>query len=61
MLSDQHTYKAQVIGVDPNHDLALLKISAPNLVPATLSESQGAGGRPASLCDRQSVRLAGGQ
>jgi S1-C subfamily serine protease len=40
-LSDKHTYKAQVIGVDPNHDLALLKISAPNLVPATLAESQG--------------------
>ncbi len=40
-LSDKHTYKAQVIGVDPNHDLALLKISAPNLIPATLAESQG--------------------
>lgn len=40
-LSDKHTYKAQVIGVDPNHDLALLKITAPNLVPATLAESQG--------------------
>jgi S1-C subfamily serine protease len=40
-LSDQHTYKAQVLGVDPNHDLALLKIVAPNLVPATLAESQG--------------------
>jgi S1-C subfamily serine protease len=40
-LSDQHTYKAQVLGVDPNHDLALLKIIAPNLVPATLAESQG--------------------
>jgi S1-C subfamily serine protease len=40
-LSDKHTYKAQVIGVDPNHDLALLKINAPNLVPATLAESQG--------------------
>ena len=40
-LSDKHTYKAQVIGVDPNHDLALLKINAPNLIPATLSESNG--------------------
>jgi S1-C subfamily serine protease len=39
-LSDKHTYKAQRIGVDPSHDLALLKISAPNLVPATLAESQ---------------------
>jgi S1-C subfamily serine protease len=39
-LSDKHTYKAQRIGVDPSHDLALLKINAPNLVPATLAESQ---------------------
>jgi S1-C subfamily serine protease len=40
-LSDKHTYKAQVLGADPNHDLALLKISAPNLIAATLAESQG--------------------
>jgi S1-C subfamily serine protease len=40
-LSDKHTYKAQRIGVDPSHDLALLKINAPNLIPATLAESQG--------------------
>jgi S1-C subfamily serine protease len=40
-LSDKHTYKAQIIGVDANHDLALLKITAPNLTPATLSESNG--------------------
>ena len=41
-LSDKHTYKARVLGVDKNHDLALLKIdNAPNLVPATLSESAG--------------------
>ena len=40
-LSDKHKYKAQVIGVDKNHDLALLKIAAPNLVPAVLSDSGG--------------------
>jgi S1-C subfamily serine protease len=40
-LSDKHKYKAQVLGVDKNHDLALLKINnVPDLVPATLSESQ---------------------
>lgn len=39
-LSDKKKYKAQVLGVDKNHDLALLKITAPNLVPATLSDSQ---------------------
>ena len=38
-LSDKHKYKAQVIGVDKNHDLALLKINAPNLVPVELSTS----------------------
>jgi S1-C subfamily serine protease len=41
MLSDKHKYKATVMGVDKNHDLALLKITAPNLIPATLSESTG--------------------
>ncbi len=40
-LSDKHKYKAQVIGVDANHDLALIRISAPGLVPATLSDSSG--------------------
>lgn len=38
-LSDKHKYKAEVIGVDKNHDLALIKITAPNLVPAILSDS----------------------
>jgi S1-C subfamily serine protease len=39
-LSDKHKYKATVMGVDKNHDLALLKINAPNLTPAVLSDSQ---------------------
>jgi S1-C subfamily serine protease len=39
-LSDKHKYKATVVGVDKGHDLALLLISAPNLQPATLAESQ---------------------
>ena len=38
-LADKHKYKASVVGVDEVHDLALLSINAPNLVPATLSES----------------------
>ncbi|HEY5331328.1 MAG TPA: trypsin-like peptidase domain-containing protein [Acidobacteriaceae bacterium] len=39
-LSDKKKYKATVVGVDRNHDLALLQIKdAPNLVPATLAES----------------------
>ena len=38
-LSDKHKYKAKVVTVDKGHDLALLKIDAPNLVPATLAET----------------------
>jgi len=38
-LSDKHTYKATVVTVDRGHDLALLKIDAPNLVPVTLAET----------------------
>jgi len=38
-LSNQKTYKAQVLTVDEGHDLALLKINAPDLVPATLAQS----------------------
>jgi S1-C subfamily serine protease len=38
-LSNKNTYKAQVLAVDKNHDLALLKVAAPNLVPATLADS----------------------
>ncbi len=40
-LADKHKYKATVVGVDKQRDLALLLINAPNLVPATLSESNG--------------------
>jgi len=40
-LADKHVYKAQVVGVDHGHDLALLLINAPNLTPATLAESNG--------------------
>jgi S1-C subfamily serine protease len=38
-LYNQKKYKASVVGVDPTHDLALLKIDAPNLTPATLADS----------------------
>jgi S1-C subfamily serine protease len=38
-LSDQHKYKATVVGIDRQHDLALLSIAAPNLTPATLADS----------------------
>jgi S1-C subfamily serine protease len=40
MLSDKHKYKARVLALDKNHDLALIKIDAPNLTPVTLSDSR---------------------
>ncbi len=40
-LYDKHRYKATVVAIDKAHDLALLLINAPNLVPATLSQSNG--------------------
>ena len=40
-LADKHKYKAAVVMIDQQHDLALLSITAPNLTPATLSESNG--------------------
>lgn len=37
---DKHRYRARVIGKDQHHDLALLQINAPNLVPAVLADSR---------------------
>jgi S1-C subfamily serine protease len=38
-LYDKNHYKATVVTADKGHDLALLKIDAPNLVPVTLAET----------------------
>ena len=40
-LYDKHKYQATVLALDKGHDLALLRINAPNLLPATLSNSEG--------------------
>ena len=40
MLSNKHKYKARVLATDKNHDLALIKIDAPDLTPVTLSDSR---------------------
>ncbi len=40
-LYNKHQYKAQVLMTDKAHDLALLKIDAPDLQPATLATSHG--------------------
>ena len=39
-LHNKKTYKAQVIGRDRGHDLAVVKIEAPNVVPALLGDSK---------------------
>jgi S1-C subfamily serine protease len=41
MLSNKRRYAATVVGVDKVHDLALLKIDAPDLQPVTLADSSG--------------------
>jgi S1-C subfamily serine protease len=38
-LSNKKKYKAQVIGLDRSHDLAVIKIEAPSLQPAVLGDS----------------------
>ena len=39
-LPDGHKYQAQLIGDDPHTDLAVIRINAPNLVPAQLGNAQ---------------------
>ena len=39
-LSDRKRYKAIVVGVDPSHDLAVIRITAPGLQAATLGDSK---------------------
>jgi S1-C subfamily serine protease len=38
-LSDGHKYQADLIGDDPDTDLAVIRINAPNLLPAQLGEA----------------------
>jgi S1-C subfamily serine protease len=39
-LHNRKKYKAEVIGLDRPHDLAVIKITAPNLTPAVLGDSR---------------------
>jgi S1-C subfamily serine protease len=42
VLTDGGRYEAEIIGDDPDTDLAVVRISAPSLVPANLGDSQRA-------------------
>lgn len=39
-LHNRNKYKATVVGSDPSHDLAVIQIKAPDLVPAVLGDSR---------------------
>ena len=39
-LTDGHKYQAELIGDDPDTDLAVIRINGPNLVPVELGEAQ---------------------
>jgi len=39
-VADGHRYRADLIGDDPETDLAVIRINAPNLMPASLGEAQ---------------------
>jgi S1-C subfamily serine protease len=40
-LYNRKKYRAQIVGSDKGHDIAVLKIDAPNLTPAVLGDSRG--------------------
>jgi len=40
-LHNRKNYRATVVGTDPAHDLAVIQIKAPNLIPAVLGDSRG--------------------
>src|SRR5437660_838699 len=39
--SDKKKYKAQIVGTDPQHDLAVIQIESRAIAPATLGDSRG--------------------
>ncbi len=55
-LSNKRSYKATVVGTDKVHDLALLKIDAPDLQPVDACRLEPARRRRKGVCNRQPIR-----
>src|SRR5438128_3439012 len=55
-LHNRKKYRANVVGMDKAHDLAVIQISAPNLTSSVLGDSRNLQSRPESVCHRQPIR-----
>jgi len=58
-LHNRKKYKATIVGTDPAHDLAVIQIQAPDLVPAVLGDSRNLQVGQKVYANRESVWLGG--
>ena len=55
-LTDKRNFTAKLVGIDPESDIAVIKIDAKNLPVAALGELRPDSSRQHSRCDRESLR-----